>query len=642
MSLNKPKFSHHIQTTRRDFLRLTGLALAGSFIAACDRSPGTELVGEKQSEQGLIPTSPQLTSTVNPEEFNTIEADQWARPIDVLLPDGTPFMTWDPVLEFGKTYYVNGSAANASDENPGTKLEPFKTINRAAEVVQPGERVLVAGGVYRELIQPKRGGLSPDKMISYQAMEGQTVVLSGSRHLTETWVPSEMAPGAWKTIIPESYLTEDMPFSTANLATQPMTVLSDDLTAMSEDLTVFQEPPFVLPRGLVFQNNQRLVQIPPEQVGSARSGNYWITDNGRTLHLLPVDRKNPNTSKFEIAIREQVFAPQEIGLGFIHVKGFIIEHAANGFPLPQLGALSTTRGHHWLIEQNTIRQVNSIGLDIGIQHWSLPQPPFRPGYHIIRNNIIRDCGVSGIQGFASRNNLIEENILIGNAFHPVEVYWETGAIKTHGTTNCLIRRNQISYTYYGPAIWIDFENVNSRISQNLIFNTNTILGAIFVEASTMPNMIDHNFIWETNGCGIYEHDSSSQSFCHNFIGFSSLYAVRLGGKVTNRLVHGQPVTPGNHQIVNNIFYRNLDILFNNGEVQVDTSNNMSKGIRASLQKKNLRLTWQVKLKPPTCQPIPILTKDYFSKPRTNSSQVPGLFLRIAKKKTNVNLNLISK
>jgi hypothetical protein len=36
-------------------------------------------------------------------------------------------------------------------------------------VLQPGERVVVAAGVYRERIKPARGGSGPAALISYEA-----------------------------------------------------------------------------------------------------------------------------------------------------------------------------------------------------------------------------------------------------------------------------------------------------------------------------------------------------------------------------------------------------------------------------------------------------------------------------------------
>ena len=98
------------------------------------------------------------------------------------LPDRNEFPMWEKPLHFAKTYYVDGNAKNAKaeDDGPGTQDRPFLTINHAAQVLQPGERVVIATGVYREAIRPARGGTSADAMISYEAAPGASVV-SGRR-----------------------------------------------------------------------------------------------------------------------------------------------------------------------------------------------------------------------------------------------------------------------------------------------------------------------------------------------------------------------------------------------------------------------------------------------------------------------------
>src|SRR3954469_23118549 len=106
------------------------------------------------------------------------------------LPDGTDFPRWEKELRFTKTYYVDEQAKNADDAGSGSKERPFKTINHAAQVVQPGERVVIAAGVYREFIQPARGGTGPDAMISYEAAPGATVVVKGSA-VVKDWNPSD-------------------------------------------------------------------------------------------------------------------------------------------------------------------------------------------------------------------------------------------------------------------------------------------------------------------------------------------------------------------------------------------------------------------------------------------------------------------
>src|ERR1035441_6747886 len=105
------------------------------------------------------------------------------------LPDGTEFPSWEKNPQFSKTYYVDGQAKNADDKGPGSKERPFRTITAAAQVLQPGERVVIAEGVYRECIRPARGGTGPDAMISYEAVPGAKVVVKGAA-VVKDWKPS--------------------------------------------------------------------------------------------------------------------------------------------------------------------------------------------------------------------------------------------------------------------------------------------------------------------------------------------------------------------------------------------------------------------------------------------------------------------
>jgi len=62
-----------------------------------------------------------------------------------------------------KDYYV---ATDGSDTHPGSQTEPWKTIQHAADSLQPGDTVYIRGGVYRECVQPGRGGTSEGKRIT--------------------------------------------------------------------------------------------------------------------------------------------------------------------------------------------------------------------------------------------------------------------------------------------------------------------------------------------------------------------------------------------------------------------------------------------------------------------------------------------
>lgn len=78
----------------------------------------------------------------------------------------------------GKTYFV-AQTFNANDENPGTMCEPFRTLEKAAEVAKAGDTVLIREGVYRETLNPKNDGteLSP---ITFKAYKDEKVVISAN------------------------------------------------------------------------------------------------------------------------------------------------------------------------------------------------------------------------------------------------------------------------------------------------------------------------------------------------------------------------------------------------------------------------------------------------------------------------------
>jgi len=68
---------------------------------------------------------------------------------------------------------------------------------------------------------------------------------------------------------------------------------------------------------------------------------------------------------FEAAVQQHIIQPQTLGVSFIRISGLTLEHCANGFMRSGVAALFTMGGHHWIIEGNTVRQVNSVGIDAG-------------------------------------------------------------------------------------------------------------------------------------------------------------------------------------------------------------------------------------------------------------------------------------
>src|ERR1035437_4857356 len=112
-----------------------------------------------------------------------------------------------PAAPSGKEYHVS---PEGSDANEGSKTRMLKTISAAALRAQPGDVITVHGGVYRERINPPRGGESDQKRIVYQAAKGEKVAIKGSEVVTG-WERVQL--DTWKATLPNNFFGKFNPYS---------------------------------------------------------------------------------------------------------------------------------------------------------------------------------------------------------------------------------------------------------------------------------------------------------------------------------------------------------------------------------------------------------------------------------------------
>ena len=161
--------------------------------------------------------------------------------------------------------------------------------------------------------------------------------------------------------------------------------------------------------------------------------------------------------------------------------------------------------------------------------------------------------------------MIEHNRFERNCWHNVEALFESGAIKLHSMHDCLVRHNVILDNKHGSGIWADWQNVNTRLCANVIVDIEFAQhGAIFVEASKHPNLVDNNVIWKVGTCpsvggdavlggnGIYEHDCDHLTVRHNFVHGASRAAICMNRGDINRIVYGRGATGRRNHVLNNI------------------------------------------------------------------------------------------
>jgi hypothetical protein len=111
-------------------------------------------------------------------------------------------------LEYPNVYYVDPRHPAAMDEPAwGYPAVPLASLAKACAIAQPGETIVLRGGVYREVLAPKNDG------VKVRAMKGEKVAISGA-DLIEGW--RRELDGSWSASLaaePKKVLRDGQPWS---------------------------------------------------------------------------------------------------------------------------------------------------------------------------------------------------------------------------------------------------------------------------------------------------------------------------------------------------------------------------------------------------------------------------------------------
>jgi hypothetical protein len=388
-------------------------------------------------------------------------------------------------------------AKTGSDSGSGEQGSPYLTINKAASVAQPGDAVTVHAGTYREWVKPVRGGSSEEKRITYRAAPGDEVLVKGSERVT-SWAND--GEGLWKVELPNSFFGDYNPYA---------------LNVSGGWLHYGQWHH----RGDVYLSGEAFAeQKSPAEVKGKRHS-WCCQANAQTTTIWAnFGQADPNSELTEVNIRESVFMPETPGLKFITVDGFHFMHSAENWQPPglevQMGTIGPRMGKHWIIENCRITNARCVGIVLGHARNVDYDDIEAFGDHLIRNNVIRRCGEAGIAGQkgATRctifGNLIEET-----NYRKEFGGWETAAIKFHQSVDTVICGNLIRrvghQSHVGFGIWMDWANQGTRITGNVIYDTDT--ANLFLEMNHGPILVDNNVLI---GQGI-RSNSEGTVFAHN-------------------------------------------------------------------------------------------------------------------------------
>ena len=413
-------------------------------------------------------------------------------------------------------------AKTGSDHADGTTY-PFRTINRAAAVAEPGDTVTVHAGVYREWVQPRRGGLSDHRRITYTAAPGEHVVINGSERVNG-WEQTEGT--VWRANVHNSLFGSFNPFAEE---------IDGDWIVYPSKTTPKMHLGDVYLNGMSFYEvlSEAEVTDPPlrtEVVDDWTKTTDRVRDPEQTRHVwyAEVGPENttiwanfqgadPNAELVEINVRRSVFYPIEHYLDYITVRGFELAQAACPWTPPtadQPGLVGPNWAKGWIIEDNIIHDAKcsaiSIGKEASTGHNYATLRRDKPGYqyqlesvfaarqigwdrehvgsHAIRRNTIYNCGQNGIVGhLGCVFSTIEDNHIYNIALKREFYGYEIAGIKLHAAIDVTIRHNRIHDCSLGT--WLDWQTQGTRVSRNVYYNNNRDL---FVEVSHGPYLVEHN------------------------------------------------------------------------------------------------------------------------------------------------------
>ena len=252
-------------------------------------------------------------------------------------------------------WYVDAGAFRDGD---GSKKRPFRFINDAAQIAQPGDEVIVAPGIYREHVIPRNSGLE-NARITYRAQIPGESVITGSETLTG-W--KHLRGNLWTARVSNSLFGSYNPYTTF--------VCGDWYFA-----------PTVRHTGSVYLNERTLFEtvtleecekgdISPTAWIPNDSRYKWYTeqDGDETVLYANFQGMDPNKECVEINVRRNCFMPNENGINYITVSGFKLCRAATTWAPPaayQDGLIGPHWAKCWIIEDCEISDSKCSGISLG-------------------------------------------------------------------------------------------------------------------------------------------------------------------------------------------------------------------------------------------------------------------------------------
>ncbi len=393
---------------------------------------------------------------------------------------------------FGALYYV---APTGLDTNPGSLAKPWKTIQRAADTLAPGDTVYVRAGVYGKVTVTK-SGTATGGTITFANYPGELPVIDG----TGVKPPTDDDTGLFL-LVNRSYITitgfELRNYKTTSLDAVPVGIF---LTGACQHIRIRDcDIHDIWNTAGTNANSGNALGLAV--YGSSATAATDIIIDGNNVHNLKTGASesvtiNGNVTKFQVT-NNQVHDNNNIGIDFIGFEGTCptasLDQARDGlcsgntvwnitsqnnqaYPRNDYSADGIyCDGSTRIVIQNNVVHHTDIPFELASEHKGKLTSRITMRDNVIYSN--RQTGLL-LGGYASGGTGGTDACTItGNTFYNNDTLNEgNGEVQLRfRTTNCVFRSNIF---YSGPGhllitVPVQAENnVNNRFDYNLYFSTN--------------------------------------------------------------------------------------------------------------------------------------------------------------------------
>lgn len=398
------------------------------------------------------------------------------------------------------------------------------TIGKGVARLEPGDTLLLHGGIYREEVTIDKSGTA-QQPITIRAAEGESVILTGADRMTD-WSVIQGSDRVYSTPWPHKFVAWNKTYTHPN----------DDyhrLIGRCEQ---------------VFVNGYPLHQVLER--GKLSRGTFFVDIEAQRLYIQPADNQEITKDKamVEASTRDQIL---RVRGSYVVVKGLRFRYAANR---AQQGAVQFS-GDHVTVEDCTFEYTNASGAT------------FTGKNMIVRNCTFQQNGQLGFGANRAHGLLLTGCTVRNNNTKGFDRGWEAGGNKICMTRGAILE-NSTFVENRGNGIWFDIGNEDCQVRNCLIANNEN--AGIFYEISyglhAHDNVITGNGFAFTPGAwgaaaGISLSSSPSCTIERNLIlgnkeGFNFREQSRRTPRIDNR--KSEPVWNHDQIIRHNVLAYNRD------------------------------------------------------------------------------------